>query len=222
MRVFGLFGLILWMGCLFAQTPVRSVQLQGVSVAPPEQVGAALYALVGTAPTEEQIRDALQQVESWYRQRGYTLARVADYTLDESGVLRVQVAEGVIEQITVQGNKRTRSEVLRRLLGVRPGEVYNEERLQRVRQRIGRFPFLRDAKLGAEPGEQVGTANLLLQIEEEQSRRATAASRVLLATPSWQRRMSGDWGIACVCSGSASRCATRSQANMRRCDRLIR
>ena len=169
MRVFGLFGLILWMGCLFAQTPVRSVQLQGVSVAPPEQVGAALYALVGTAPTEEQIRDALQQVESWYRQRGYTLARVADYTLDESGVLRVQVAEGVIEQITVQGNKRTRSEVLRRLLGVRPGEVYNEERLQRVRQRIGRFPFLRDAKLGAEPGEQVGTANLLLQIEEEQS-----------------------------------------------------
>jgi outer membrane protein insertion porin family len=169
MRILGLFGLILWMGCLFAQTPVRSVQLQGVSVAPPEQVGAALYALVGTAPTEEQIRDALQQVESWYRQRGYTLARVADYTLDESGVLRVQVAEGVIEQITVQGNKRTRSEVLRRLLGVRPGEVYNEERLQRVRQRIGRFPFLRDAKLGAEPGEQVGAANLLLQVEEEQS-----------------------------------------------------
>jgi outer membrane protein assembly factor BamA len=79
MRVLGLFGLILWMGCLFAQTPVRSVQLQGVSVAPPEQVGASLYALVGTTPTEEQIREALQQVELWYRQRGYTLARVVDY-----------------------------------------------------------------------------------------------------------------------------------------------
>ena len=169
MRVFGLLVLVLWLGCASAQTTIRSVQVEGVSVAPPEQVGASLYALIGTAPTDEQLRAAIESLEAWYRQRGYTLARVADYTLDESGALTVQVAEGVIEQIEVRGNKRTRPEVLRRLLGVRPGEVYNEERLQRVRQRMGRFPFLRDAKLGAEPGEQVGATNLLLQVEEEQS-----------------------------------------------------
>jgi outer membrane protein insertion porin family len=169
MRVFGLLVLVLWLGCVSAQTTIRSVQLEGVSVAAPEQVGASLYALIGTAPTDEQLRAALEAVEAWYRQRGYTLARVADYRLDESGALTVQVAEGVIEQIEVRGNTRTRTEVLRRLLGVRPGEVYNEERLQRVRQRIGRFPFLRDAKLGAEPGEQVGATNLLLQVEEERS-----------------------------------------------------
>jgi outer membrane protein insertion porin family len=169
MRVFGLLVLVLWLGCVSAQTTIRSVQLEGVSVAAPEQVGASLYALIGTAPTDEQLRAALEAVEAWYRQRGYTLARVVDYTLDESGALTVQVAEGVIEQIEVRGNTRTRTEVLRRLLGVRPGEVYNEERLQRVRQRIGRFPFLRDAKLGAEPGERVGATNLLLQVEEERS-----------------------------------------------------
>lgn len=169
MRVFGCFVAIVWLGCMFAQTTIRSVQVQGVSVAPPEQVGASLYALIGTAPSEEQLRAAIQQVEAWYRARGYTLARVVDYTLDDSGALTVQIAEGVIERIEVQGNTRTRTEVLRRLIGVRPGEVYNEERLQRIRQRIGRFPFLRDAKLGAEAGEQVGSTNLLLQVEEERS-----------------------------------------------------
>ncbi|MCS7208128.1 MAG: BamA/TamA family outer membrane protein [Fimbriimonadales bacterium] len=157
------------LGCLQAQITIRSVQFQGVTVASPEQVGSAVYALIGTAPTEETLRSALRRVEEWYQQRGYTLARVADYTLDESGVLTVQVAEGVIEAIEVQGNKRTRAEVLRRLVGVRLGEVYNEERLQRVRQRLGRFPFLRDAKLGAEPGERVGATTLLLQVEEERS-----------------------------------------------------
>jgi hypothetical protein len=141
MRVFGLLVLVLWLGCVSAQTTIRSVQLEGVSVAAPEQVGASLYALIGTAPTDEQLRAALEAVEAWYRQRGYTLARVVDYTLDESGALTVQVAEGVIEQIEVRGNTRTRTEVLRRLLGVRPGEVYNEERLQRVRQRIGTVPI---------------------------------------------------------------------------------
>ncbi|MCS6923520.1 MAG: BamA/TamA family outer membrane protein [Fimbriimonadales bacterium] len=169
MRVVGVFWLSLLLASVFGQSVVRSVQLQGVSVASPEVVGAPLYALVGTTPTPEQIQAALNQVEAWYRQQGYTLARVVDYTLDESGVLSVQIAEGVIESIEVQGNKRTRSEVLRRLIGVRPGEVYNEERLQRVRQRLGRFPFLRDAKLGAEPGEQVGKTKLLLQVEEERS-----------------------------------------------------
>lgn len=169
MRVLGLVGLILWTGCMSAQTTVRTVEIQGTSVAPPQHVGASLYALVGTTPTETQLREAIQQLEEWYRQRGYVLARVVDYALDESGLLTVQVAEGVIEQITVEGNKRTRTEVLLRLMGVRRGEVYNEERLQRVRQRLGRFPFLRDIKLGAEPGEQLGTVNLRLQVVEGQS-----------------------------------------------------
>lgn len=169
MRIVGVVALSLLLGYLHAQITVQSVQFKGVSVAAPEQVGASVYALVGSAPTEAQIRNALQGVEAWYRQRGYTLARVVNYTLDESGALMVEVAEGVIESIEVQGAKRTRPDVLRRLIGVKPGEVYNEERLQRIRQRIGRFPFLRDAKLGAEPAETVGATNLLLQVEEEQS-----------------------------------------------------
>lgn len=165
-------GVVLWMllwGVVHAQVMVRSVQLEGVSVAPPEQVGASLYRLIGTAPTAEQLQEALQQTEAWYHTRGYTLARVVDYTLDEAGTLRVEIAEGAIEAIEVRGNKRTRTDVLRRLVGIRPGEVYNEERIQRVRQRLGRFPFLRDAKLGAEPADQVGLTNLVLQVEEEQS-----------------------------------------------------
>ncbi|MCX7994028.1 MAG: BamA/TamA family outer membrane protein, partial [Fimbriimonadales bacterium] len=169
MRAVGVFWLSLLLSGVFGQTIVRSVQIQGVSVASPEAVSAPLQSLIGTAPAPEAIQSALKQVEAWYQQRGYTLARVVDYRLDEAGVLTVEVAEGVIESVAVQGNKRTRTEVLRRLIGVRPGEVYNEERLQRVRQRIGRFAFLRDVKLGAEPGERVGTTNLLLQVEEEQS-----------------------------------------------------
>ncbi len=169
MRVVGLVALSLVLGCAFAQVQVQSVAFKGVSVASPEQVGASVYALIGTAPTEPQLRAAFEGVEAWYQQRGYTLARVVDYTLDESGALTVEVAEGVVEAIEIQGAKRTRPEVLRRLVGIKPGEVYNETRIQRVRQRIGRFPFLRTAKLGAEPAETIGATNLLLQVEEEQS-----------------------------------------------------
>lgn len=148
---------------------MRAVQLKGVTVASPEQVGAPVYALIGTAPSPEQIQSALQAVEGWYRERGYTLAKVADYSLDADGTLTVEVIEGAIEKVIIEGNKRTRSEVLRRLVGVRQGEVYNEQRIARIRQRLGRFLFLRDARLSPQPTDELGKANLVLQVEEERS-----------------------------------------------------
>lgn len=148
---------------------VRAVQLKGVTVASPEQVGAPIYALIGTTPSPEQIQSALQAVEGWYRERGYALAKVADYSLDANGILTVEVIEGTIEEVIIEGNKRTRSEVLRRLVGVHQGEVYNEQRIARIRQRLGRFPFLRDARLSPQPTDELGKAKLVLQVEEERS-----------------------------------------------------
>lgn len=148
---------------------MRAVQLKGVTVASPEQVGASVYALIGTTPSPEQLQSALQAMEGWYRERGYTLAKVADYTLGTDGTLTVEVIEGVIQDVAIEGSKRTRPEVLRRLVGVRPGEVYNEERIARIRQRLGRFQFLRDARLSPQPTEELGKATLVLQVEEERS-----------------------------------------------------
>ncbi len=149
--------------------PITAVAIQGVEVGSPEALHALLQPLVGTQPTAEQLQSGFRAVAEWYRQRGYVLAQVASYEQDESGRLLVEIAEGTIESIEVQGNRRTRAGVLRHLIGVKPGEVYNEARLQRVRQRLGRFPFLREAKLGPEPGSTPGATRLILQVEEERS-----------------------------------------------------
>ncbi len=177
MNRFGLVCLgVLWMGlsawcqpAVGITQPITAIVLQGVEVGSPEALHALLQPLVGTQPTAEQLQSGFRAVAEWYRQRGYVLAQVASYEQDEDGRLRVEIAEGTIEAIEVQGNRRTRASVLRHLIGVKPGEVYNELRLQRARQRLDRFPFLRDAKLGSEPGSMPGTARLLLQVEEERS-----------------------------------------------------
>lgn len=156
------------LACAFSQQ-VRFLQIEGATVIPRAELEALLQPLVGTTPTETQIQQALASIESRYHERGYTLARVSDYTLREDGTLVVTIAEGRIEKIVISGNRRTRTSVLNRLIGVKPGEVYNEARIQRIRQRLGRFQFLRDVKLGSEPGEALGEAVLHLQVEEERS-----------------------------------------------------
>lgn len=161
-----LIGLLVW-GC--SQPTVRAVRLDGVSVMPIAELEAPLRSLIGTAPTESQIRDAFKQIENLYHKRGYILARVTDYTLTEDGTLTVTLTEGRIEKIEITGNRRTRAYMLRKLIGIREGEVYNERRIQRIRQNLGRFEFLREAKLGSEPGTTLGTAVLLLNVQEERS-----------------------------------------------------
>lgn len=169
MRLLSVLGLMLVLAGIYAQQTIQRYELKGVTVARPEQVGVALESLLGQPADDTTIQSALQNLIAWYQERGYVLARVLDYEVTDEGVLVVEVAEGVIESVEVQGNRRTRSEFLRQLVGARPGEVYNEARFQRVRQRIGRFPFLSDAKLGPEPGETVGSARLILQVQEERS-----------------------------------------------------
>ncbi|MEN3000488.1 MAG: BamA/TamA family outer membrane protein [Armatimonadota bacterium] len=151
------------------EKPITAIELRGVEVGSPSAITTLLQPLVGTQPTAEQLQAAFRAVVDWYRQRGYVLAQVAGYEQDETGKLVVEIAEGKIEEIVVQGNRRTRASVLRQLVGLKPGEVYNEQRVQRIRQRLGRFPFLRDAKLGPEAGSELGTTRLLLQVEEERS-----------------------------------------------------
>ena len=151
------------------EKPITAIELRGIEVGSPSEIRALLQPLVGIQPTAEQLQTAFRAVSDWYRQRGYVLAQVASYEQDEAGKLLVELAEGKVEEIVVQGNRRTQAGVLRRLIGLRRGEIYNEERVQRIRQRLGRFPFLRDAKVGPEAGSEPGMARLLLQVEEERS-----------------------------------------------------
>jgi outer membrane protein insertion porin family len=167
---------VLWLGlsawcqpAVGIAKPITDIALQGVEVGSPESIRVLLQPLVGTQPSAEQLQNAFRAVAEWYRQRGYTLAQVASYEQDAEGRLLVEIAEGTIEAIEVQGNRRTRASILRHLIGVKPGAVYNERHLQRVRQRLGRFPFLREAQLGPQPGSAPGTTRLVLQVEEERS-----------------------------------------------------
>lgn len=164
-----LMALLGWFWGQPAEQTVKAVQLNGATVINPSELTELLQPLVGIAYSDERIRQSLTAIEKLYHERGYTLARVVDYSLGADGTLTVVIAEGRVEKVEVVGNRRTRSSVLRRMIGVREGEVYNEYRIQRVRQRLGRFEFLRDAKLGCEPGESVGNTVLLLKVEEERS-----------------------------------------------------
>ncbi|MGQ9853412.1 MAG: patatin-like phospholipase family protein [Candidatus Oleimicrobiaceae bacterium] len=68
----------------------------------------------------------LRRILAAYRRRGYSLARIADVSCDSAtGTVTVSIDEGRIEKILTQGNMRTKDHVIRREVGISPGQPFN-------------------------------------------------------------------------------------------------
>jgi outer membrane protein insertion porin family len=126
----------------------------------------------------EQSLDVIRQA---YRDKGYGEAQVsaqmgwnADQTLADG---TVQVFEGeqlVLDRVIVRGNRRTASEVIRRTLGVRPGEPISETRrleIERDLYRLGIFSSVQVELLRSGLGSS--DEDLIVRVEEGLPRRVS-------------------------------------------------
>lgn len=119
---------------------VRSFQLEGAQVLPPEVVNQVFQAQLGAPVNPSALDEGVQQINQWYKQNGYTRARVLSLRPSLTGVVTVAVAEGVINQVKfrfttpegkfadeqgpIQG--RTQEAFLRREIQLKPGQVFRE------------------------------------------------------------------------------------------------
>lgn len=69
----------------------------------------------------------LENILKLYRDQGYSLARMKTVTLDND-TLSIEIDEGKIERIVVNGNNRTKDYVILREFPLKPGNIFNYER----------------------------------------------------------------------------------------------
>lgn len=82
------------------------LQVDGNTVLEVEEIENAVYRFVGPGKTIDDVEKARQSLESLYREKGYAtvLVEIPEQNVDE-GVVRLQVVEGTIEQVTVTGSR---------------------------------------------------------------------------------------------------------------------
>jgi outer membrane protein insertion porin family len=121
---------------------VRAIQLSGANVL---TYGVALEYLqpqVGRAISPAGLVQAVKQINQWYTDNGYTIARVLSIRPDRKGILTLNLAEGVVgniqfrfindqgENVDSKGKPvrgRTKTNFLRKQLKLQPGQVYQED-----------------------------------------------------------------------------------------------
>lgn len=155
---------------------VKAFRLQGATDRPEHKVSVAevqaiLESVRSAQPAQgfsiNQLQEAANKVAAYYREHGYILAQAfVPAQQVTNGEVTVQVLEGRLAGVVVEGNKGYSADTLRRPFDSLIGEPLDKDSIESALLTLTNYPGVTAfGVLGA--GREVGTTNLTLRVQSE-------------------------------------------------------
>ncbi len=191
---------------------LRSVEVPNSQVLPPGLVDDIFGDQYGSTLNLRDLDRGIRDLNNWYESEGYILAQVIDTPdISPDGVVTLDVAEGVIEDIEVSfldenGSPvdedgepiegRTRDFIVTRELSTQPGDIFNQQQLQRDLQRVFGLGLFDDVRVALNPGDDPRKVDVVLNLIEGNTGSLAAGlgfsgATGLFGTASYQQRNLG-------------------------------
>lgn len=148
---------------------LEGILIQGNSVIPTDKILSIMNMPTGKIFNYNEMDKALKRVEDYYASQGYTAARIMDASLSPSGYLLVTIAEGKIQAIKILGNHRTVEHVIRRELTVKPGDIFNYNKVKADINKLYDMNIFSDVGVMFEPGTKPGEIFLDIDVKEKKT-----------------------------------------------------
>ncbi|WP_193198945.1 BamA/TamA family outer membrane protein [Nostoc sp. MG11] len=155
------------------------------SVIPANTVDEIFREQYGRILNLRDLQEGIKQLTKRYQDQGYVLANVIGAPqVAENGVVTLQVAEGVVENIRVRfRNKegqetdekgqpirgRTQEYIITREVELKPGQVFNRNTVQRDLQRIYGLGLFEDVNVSLDPGTDPSKVDVVVNVAERSS-----------------------------------------------------
>ena len=130
---------------------------------------------------EEEIDRGTANMYNIYMERGYLVGlSIRPVTEERDHVVDVvyQISEGEpshIDDVKIVGNTHTKERVIRRVLTIRPGELFRRSSLQRSQREVFALGYFEDVQVDYEPPVGEGTdMDLVFRVKEKQTGTASA------------------------------------------------
>jgi len=179
------------------------------SVLPPETADEVFKNQYGRILNLRELQEGIKTLTKRYQDQGYVLANVTGAPqVSEDGVVTLQVAEGVVENIRVrfrnregqetdeQGRPirgRTQEYIITRELQLKPGQIFNRNIVQRDLQRVYGLGLFEDVNVSLDPGTDPSKVNVVVNVAERSSGSIAAGAGIssasgLFGTVSYQQQ----------------------------------
>ncbi|QIR38684.1 outer membrane protein assembly factor [Tolypothrix sp. PCC 7910] len=162
---------------------VRSLQLSGAKALTYQVALTPFQSQIGAVISPAALQQAVQQINKWYADNGYNLARVMSIKPNREGILTVNVAEGLVgdikfrflnddgQSVDSKGNPvsgRTKPDFIRQQLKLKPGQIFQENTVRQDVQQLYRTGLFETVNVALE-----GDANkvdLVYELKENGAR----------------------------------------------------
>ncbi|MBE8965876.1 BamA/TamA family outer membrane protein [Nostocales cyanobacterium LEGE 12452] len=179
------------------------------SVLPANSVDEVFKEQYGKILNLRDLQEGIKQLNKRYQDQGYVLANVIGAPqVSESGVVTLQVAEGVVENIRVRfRNKdgqetdekgqpirgRTQEYIITREVELKPGQVFNRNTVQKDLQRVYGLGLFEDVNVSLDPGTDPSKVDVVVNVAERSSGSIAAGAGIssasgLFGTVSYQQQ----------------------------------
>ena len=152
------------------ENPVlKGFSVQGNSKVPKDKVLSFMTVKVGSVLNTKTVADNLRAVEEYYKGLGYILVKTGDVNMTPEGILAIRINEGIVEDIVVKGNIKSKPYVVTREMKLTKGQPFNSKDARRSMQRLFNLGFFEDVNLKLVPGKAPGAIVVEVIIAEQKT-----------------------------------------------------
>jgi outer membrane protein insertion porin family len=191
---------------VLTQVVIQSLpQREQANVLPESTIQEIFAPQYGRILNLRDLQTGIRRLNEWYSQNGYDLAQVIGAPkIGSDGVVRLEVAEGLIEKIQVRffdaedepKKGKTRDFIITREMRLKPGNIFNRNTAQQDLQRVFGLGLFEDVRLSFEPGSDPREVVVNVDVVEGRSGSLAAGAGIssssgLFGTVSYQQQNLG-------------------------------
>ena len=152
---------------------VGDIRIEGQSQITEQDLRRRLTMVTNAPFSQETMRSDAVNLQSAYFALGYMTNRVDPHSALNPATAKVdityEITEGgitYVDEVLIQGNGKTKDQVIRREIRVAPGERFDGEKLRRSKERLYNLGYFEEITLDTAPGSDPGHRNLVVNVKE--------------------------------------------------------
>ena len=147
---------------------LKNIEVDESYILSNDEIKAIIEPLVGRVVQLQEIKDAIDKINTLYAEKNYITARAfLEDQVIEDGTIRISLLEGRVGYVNINGNKcTTNGYIMRRLNNMEMGNLLE---LRKLEQDVIQFNHVNEGiniNANLVPGEVVGTSDLEINVRE--------------------------------------------------------
>jgi outer membrane protein insertion porin family len=147
--------------------PIKEISIKGNTVVSEEEMREVMILQEGQIFSQKILKNDLDRISQLYKDRGYLLINIKDIDFDEEGKLWINISEGRLEKIVIEGNDKTKEKVITREINIKPGDLFDFEKVKKSLQKIYNLGYFEDVTMKLEPGSEEDVVVLVIKVIEK-------------------------------------------------------